>query len=344
MSNIVASAMSWFAGAFYVVVALAIVYLYFFRLVPLVLSSVKAWTFFDVIRITFVLGGLAFLLGCVAVFTADWIFSQVFDNLPQTRMARELSRISGSTLRLTYRSTSPSVAAGSALGASTDATVDDSTGTTPVATTVPAPPRPLKETALGIWAAELQKVYNPTGNTSDNNAVMSKRDLPQGVACDVFGTAKGWWPTKKYESWQLVCSNNDFKTSVPIQVNGTAGRGLTGGSYYTRENPFTVYGSGRWPDAAYDMTAPELAPTPGPSGGPENTPVAPSTGGGSTAPAGSMAAGKHVVAKGENLAIIANKQGITVQALVAANAQKYPILQKNPNMIGVGWELVIPAH
>ena len=46
MSNIVASAMSWFAGAFYVVVALAIVYLYFFRLVPMVISSVKAWTLY----------------------------------------------------------------------------------------------------------------------------------------------------------------------------------------------------------------------------------------------------------------------------------------------------------
>ena len=343
MSNIVASAMSWFAGAFYVVVALAIVYLYFFRLVPMVISSVKAWTFWDVIRITFVLGGLAFLLGAVAVFTADWIFSQVFDNLPQTRMARELSRISGSTLRLTYRDTSSSTNAESAIGAVADSAVDDSGGVVAVATTVPAPPRPLKETALGIWAAELQKVYNPTGNTSDNNAVMSKRDIPQGVACDVFGTAKGWWPTKKYESWQLVCSNNDFKTSVPIQVNGTAGRGLTGGSYYTRENPFTVYGSGRWPDAAYDMTAPEVTPTPGPSGGPVNTPSS-SDATGSAAPAGSVAASKHVVARGENLAIIANKYGITVQTLVAANAQKYPLLQKNPNVIGVGWELTIPAH
>ncbi|MFN8487054.1 MAG: LysM domain-containing protein [Caldilineaceae bacterium] len=332
MSNIVASAMNWFAGAFYVIVALAIVYLYFFRLVPLVLASVKAWTFFDVIRITFVLGGLAFLLGVVAVFTADWIFSQVFDNLPQTRMARELSRISGSTLKLTARMGSSS-SGGGMMGSSAETGTEEEGGT-PAPTAAPTPAYLLKENALGIWAAELQKIYNPTGSTSDNSKVMAKRDIPEGVACDVFSDSSGWWP-KKYESWQLLCSNNDFKTTVPIQANGTAARGLTGGSFYSRDNPFTVYGTGRWPDAAYDTSKPVPTATPQPAGGPTN----PSSG----TPAATGAAGKHIVKMGDSLGSIANKYGVTVGALIKANVDKHPILRQNPNMLVVGWELIIPA-
>lgn len=41
MPNVV---FEWFFSAIYVVIAFAIVYLYFFKIVPLVLSSVKAWT------------------------------------------------------------------------------------------------------------------------------------------------------------------------------------------------------------------------------------------------------------------------------------------------------------
>ncbi len=333
MSNIVASAMNWFAGAFYVIVALAIVYLYFFRLVPLVLASVKAWTFFDVIRITFVLGGLAFLLGVVAVFTADWIFSQVFDNLPQTRMARELSKISGSTLRITTRMGSSS-SGGEMMGSSGEMGSEDESSSAAVPTAVPTPAYQLKEGALGIWAAELQKVYNATGSISDNIKVMAKRDIPEGVACDVFSDSSGWWP-KKYESWQLLCSNNDFKTTVPIQANGTAARGLTGGSFYARDNPFTVYGTGRWPDAAYDTSKPVATATPLPAGGAANP-----SGGTPEAPG---AAGKHIVKVGDSLGSIANKYGVTVNALIKANSEKHPVLKQNPNMLVVGWELVIPA-
>lgn len=349
-SNVVANTLSWFAGAFYVIIALAIVYLYFFRLVPLVLSSVKAWTLFDVVRITFVLGGLAVLLGCVAVFTADWIFSQVFDTLPKTRMARELSRISGSTLRVNWDTGggasggAPGIFGSSAESSDVAPEAESDVAAAPAVVSVPAPTRPLKENALGIWAAALQNIYNPTGSTSDNIKIMNKRDIPEGVVCDVFSDTSGWWP-KRYENWQLLCSNDSFKTTVPIQTNGTAARGLTGGSFYTRENPFSIYGTGRWPDAAYDMTAPALTPTPGPSGGPlSNVPV-PNAGDGTATPvANSASAGKHKVARGDNLASIASKYGITVQALVAANSEKYPILAQNPNMIGVGWELTIPAH
>ena len=348
-SNVVANTLNWFAGAFYVIIALAIVYLYFFRLVPLVLSSVKAWTLFDVVRITFVLGGLAVLLGCVAVFTADWIFSQVFDTLPKTRMARELSRISGSTLRVNWDtggSGAPSPGLFGDSSESSDVTPEEESAlaAAPALVSAPALTRPLKENALEIWAAALQNIYNPTGNTSDNIKIMNKRDIPQDVVCDVFSDAGGWWP-KKYENWQLLCSNDSFKTTVPIQANGTAARGLTGGSFYTRENPFSVYGTGRWPDAAYDMTAPALTPTPSPAGGPLSSVPIPTPGDGTGTPAaGNVPASKHKVAGGENLAIIAKKYGITVPALVAANSEKYPILAQNPNMIGVGWELTIPAH
>jgi hypothetical protein len=342
MSNVVGNALNWFAGAFYVIVALAIVYLYFFKLVPLVLGSVKTWTIWDVFRITFVLGGMAILLGYVAVFTGDWIFSQVFDTLPKTRMARELSRVSGANLRLSWGTAADDTTTRGAFDplpaadSSTDGS-DTAASTPPAFPTPSAPDRPLKDTALGIWAAALQTIYNPTGNISDNIKVMNKRDIPQGVTCDVFAESSWWWPYKS-QSWQLLCSDNSFKTTVPIQVNGTAARGLTGGSYYKRENPFTVYGTGRWPDAAYDMSAPTLTPTPGPSGGPLNTPVAPGDA------AASAPGDKHIVAPGENLAIIAKKYGVTVQALVAANVQKYPRLQQDQNVIVAGWTLNIPAH
>ena len=92
--------LGWLAGAFYVIVALSIVYLYFFRITPLVISTIKEWNIFVVVRVTIVLASLAFLIGCVAVITGDWIFSQVLDTLPRTRMAREIDRVSGSLVRL----------------------------------------------------------------------------------------------------------------------------------------------------------------------------------------------------------------------------------------------------
>ncbi|MCX6050621.1 MAG: LysM domain-containing protein [Chloroflexi bacterium] len=348
-SNVVANTLSWFAGAFYVIIALAIVYLYFFRLVPLVLSSVKAWTLFDVVRITFVLGGLAVLLGCVAVFTADWIFSQVFDTLPKTRMARELSRISGSTLRVNWDTGGSESAAPSVFGSSSEPSDAATEGGSEVAAapaiiSAPVPTYPLKENALEIWAARLQNIYNPTGSVSDNIKIMNKRDIPQDVVCDVFSDTGGWWP-KRYENWQLLCSNDSFKTTVPIQTNGTAARGLTGGSFYTRENPFSIYGTGRWPDDAFDTTAPLITPTPGPSGGPLSGVAVPTPGAGTGTPVAAGTPGsKHKVLGGENLAIIAKKYGITVQALINANSEKYPILAQNPNMIVAGWELTIPSH
>ena len=96
MSGYITDTLGWLAGAFYVIIALSIVYLYFFRIVPLVIGSIKEWNIFVVVRITIVLASLAFLLGCVAVITGDWIFSQVLDTLPRTRMAREVDRVTGS--------------------------------------------------------------------------------------------------------------------------------------------------------------------------------------------------------------------------------------------------------
>ncbi|MEZ4617779.1 MAG: hypothetical protein R2867_20030 [Caldilineaceae bacterium] len=89
MSGYITDTLGWLAGAFYVIVALSIVYLYFFRIAPMVISTIKEWNIFVVVRVTIVLASLAFLIGCVAVITGDWIFSQVLDTLPRTRMARD---------------------------------------------------------------------------------------------------------------------------------------------------------------------------------------------------------------------------------------------------------------
>nr|HMN31575.1 hypothetical protein [Caldilineaceae bacterium] len=90
--------LGWLAGAFYVLVALSVVYLYFFKIVPLIFSK-SNWDLWGVVRSTIVAITVAFLLGCVAIYTADWIFSKVFDILPTTRMAQEIDRLTGSLFR-----------------------------------------------------------------------------------------------------------------------------------------------------------------------------------------------------------------------------------------------------
>lgn len=339
----VTDTLGWLAGAFYVIVALSIVYLFFFRIVPLVLGKIS-WDIWSLIRGVLVLAALAFLLGCVAIFTADWIFSQVLDKLPRTRMAREVDRITGSLVRLSVDTYNPATAnAGPAYGY-----LPHSKGSFevpppeeyPAATPAAMPPAAdmrLKPNALDLWATLVQTKYNPTGNVSDNTEIMNKREIPQGVVCDVAAVGGGW-KLKRYEEWQLVCSMDSFQTSVLIQVNGTAARGLTGGSYYTAENPFTVYGTGTWPEFAL-----ESAPTETPagdaapeSGAPQGGPAAAST---PAAPAR-----EHKVRAGESLAMIAQQYAVTVPKLVQANEAKYPQLQANPNVIVVGWVLSIPGQ
>lgn len=341
MSSIT-DALGWLAGAFYVLVALSIVYLFFFRIVPLVFAKIN-WDVWSVIRSVLVLAVLAFLLGCVAIFTADWIFSQVFDTLPRTRMAREVDRITGSLVRLsvdTYDPSTASVGPAFPFLPPTGPGAGVAPGVAPSPAALPGAPQPapgpaptvqLRANALDLWATLIQTKYNPTGNISDNTNVMNKRDIPQGVTCDV-AAVNGGWRLRRNEEWRLVCSMDNFRSSVVIQVNGTAARGLTGGSFYSAENPFTAYGTGVWPDIAYE---PIPTPTPAnegetPQGGPqlEPTPAAPVR--------------EHRVRPGESLAMIAHHYNITVPTLIRANQQKYPQLETNPNVIVVGWVLAIP--
>lgn len=335
----VTDALGWMAGAFYVIIALSIVYLFFFKIVPLVLSK-GSWDFWSLLRSIVVLGVLAILLGCVAVITADWIFSQVLDTLPRTRMAREVDRVTGSLIRLSIDSPYDASTASSAPFFGSGPTVNNS-GVLPSAGVAGAaapnlPPPPLKANALELWAAAIQTKYNTSGKLSDNTQVMARRDIPLGVTCDIAAVDSGYWP-KQYEEWRLSCSRDNFRTSVPITVNGTAARGLTGGSYYGIDNPFTIYGTGTWPDGSYDpANGPENQPAPAaPSSNPQGGPTAPQP-----TPAGMVS---HTVRAGENLAGIANYYKLSVNTLVNANQQKYPQLQSNPNVIGVGWVLAIPG-
>jgi hypothetical protein len=353
----VTDALGWLAGAFYVLVALSIVYLFFFRIVPLVLGK-SDWSFWGLIRSVIVLAVLAFLLSCVAIFTADWIFSQVLDTLPRTRMAREVDRVTGSLVRLSVdtgydTSTAsagpyvgalpgaPPPAAGVAPGLN-GSVAAPFPGSTPEpgmagASAAPATNLRLKPNALDLWATVIQTQFNTSGRLSDNTNVMSKRDIPQGVVCEVAAVGGGFWP-KRYEEWELVCSMDNFRSRVIVPVNGTAARGLTGGGWYTQENAYVVYGTGIWPDIAYETVAPsqpapDLLPTPLP-GTPQGGPS------GETAP--ETPANLHKVKPGESLVLIAQQYQVPVSQLVSANKQKYPQLQTNPNVIVVGWVLAIP--
>jgi LysM repeat protein len=340
MSSIT-DALGWLAGAFYVIVALSIVYLFFFRIVPLVLGKIT-WDIWSLVRGVLVLGVLAFLLGCVAIFTADWIFSQVLDTLPRTRMAREVDRVTGSLMRLSVDSGPYTASAGPVFGmlnAPEAPSGDPQAGYTapPPGSTAPVvdPLENLKPNALDLWATLVQTKYNPSGNVADNTNVMNKRDIPQGVTCDVAAVGGGW-KLKRYEEWRLACSMDNFRSSVVIQVNGTAARGLTGGSYYTAENPFTVYGTGQWPDIAYLPANSNPAQDEEPSGEPQGGPASQDI---PTVPVR-----EHQVRPGESLAMIAQKYSLSVPKLVQANQNKYPQLQANPNVIVVGWVLEIPSE
>jgi len=344
MSSIT-DALGWLAGAFYVIVALSIVYLFFFRIVPLVLGKIS-WDIWSLIRGVLVLAALAFLLGCVAIFTADWIFSQVLDTLPRTRMAREVDRVTGSLVRLSADTGYGSSAGGTApfLGGILPSTSGSSgvnlenvlPGSTPdpaLSMAMVAPNMQPKANAMQLWATWVQTEYNPTGNFSDNGQVMTKRDLPQGVTCEVSLVAGGW-KTKGYEEWRLHCSNDGFRSSLDMQVNGTAARGLTGGGSYGPENPLSVYGTGPWPEMALEPALPPVMPTPIPGGAPQ--------GGPSEAPTPGVPVKEHKVRPGDSLAAIAQAYSIPVSQIVEANEQKYPQLQSNPNVIGIGWVLAIP--
>ncbi|MEZ4868645.1 MAG: LysM domain-containing protein [Caldilineaceae bacterium] len=337
MSGYITDALGWLAGTFYVIVALSIVYLYFFKIAPMVIAKIDKWDLFVVIRITIVLASLAFLIGCVAVITGDWIFSQVLDTLPRTRMAREIDRVTGSLVSIAPPGATPLLSSYS-LGSS-GATESDSSvgvGNAPLPATTPDPlAMPLVDNALQCLMNDLRKRYVP-GDFSQNSEVMSRRDIPAGVLCEVAAEASTWggWERKRNEKWQLLCSLDGSWDPETLEVNGTAARGLTGGSYYDMDNRYTVYGEGYWPQQCYDMSKAQPTPQPTAAANPENQ-VAP----------GTVAAGTetHTVQQGESLALIAQRYQVKVSDLVDANTQKYPQLTRNPNVIVVGWVLTIPA-
>jgi hypothetical protein len=342
MSGSITDTLGWLAGSFYVIVALSIVYLYFFRIAPMVISTIKEWNIFVVIRVTIVLASLAFLIGCVAVITGDWIFSQVLDTLPRTRMAREIDRVSGSLVRLSapgpiYNAEAPynpGAGVSAAPGAQASA---GATGPQPATEEVIS--FPLKPNAIDLWITTVQQRFNSTGRITDNEEVMARRDIPQGVTCDVAavdGLVNGW-RLKSSEEWQLLCSMDGFRNVRTLRVNGTAARGLTGGGFYSTENPYTVYGEGLWPEQAYDLTKPtQAAPAPTVSSTPNDGAV------GAAATPNATTANTHEVQRGESLALIAQRYQINVDSLVQANVGKYPQLTRNPNVIVVGWVLTIP--
>jgi hypothetical protein len=158
-----------------------------------------------------------------------------------------------------------------------------------------------------------------------------------GVRCEVGSISSGWQRSQN-EEWQITCTTDNFQSQVvTIALNGTAARGLTGGTFYSKDNPYTLYGTGAWPDYCYEpLPTPTPTPnsgTPGdsaPEGNPQNngTPVTPAV--------------EHKVIPGESLAMIAQRYSVSVPTIVQMNQQKYPQLKSNPNVIVVGWVLAIP--
>ena len=80
-----------------------------------------------------------------------------------------------------------------------------------------------------------------------------------------------------------------------------------------------------------------VRPTAAVSAGPTPTPRASASTAASPAATPAGSARVHVVARGENLTMIAAEYGVTVQAIAAANGIT------NPNTIYAGQKLVIPA-
>ncbi|MEM7133109.1 MAG: LysM domain-containing protein [Chloroflexota bacterium] len=359
MTQAASGAFGWLSNSFYVIIALAVVYLYFFKIVPLVAGKID-WSVLSIVRLTAVLILVAALLGVVAVNTADWIFANVLDTLPGTRMAREIDKVTGPVVDLTTRESNgirigvPWTADDTAItfgGNSTDDTTatDGDVSTSATENTEAASAEVvLKTNAMGIWAGKIQKQYNATGTISDNNSVMQRRDIPVGVTCDVYAIADGW-QTKRYEDWLLRCSNDGFGSFTDIQLNGTAARGLTGGNFHSAENRLEVQGEGQWPSEAVERIVVPDIPDAESQGATQSGAAA--TGGPSASAAVSArsalnvdANGQrlHTVKQGDNLATIAETYGIKVHQLVSANTVRYPQLSTNPDVIGTGWRLVIP--
>lgn len=374
-----ASAFQWLANSFYVLIALAVVYLYFFTIVPKAADKIGLGSIGSIIQLTVVLLVIAILIGFVAVRTADWIFYNVLQSLPGTHIAKEVDRVTGRMVELptgplnfmpgqdqgynsSYR---PSGSGDPNFGAvSSSANAQSSYETNPNASannpsdSSDADYKPtivLKKNAMSIWAGRMQNIYNPSGRFSDNTQEMSPQDLPMGITCRVYATQPSrLWRTRGYEPWTLQCDSGDPSTATDIIVNGTAARGLTGGDFYDATGPMTVYGAGQWPPEAIERTAAPEAPGSRSLGAasPANSPAAVANA--STAVGGPEAAAApsldvnsngeriYVVKTGDSLARIADTYGVQVHEIVDANSSAYPEMATDNNFIKVGWELVLP--
>ena len=107
----------------------------------------------------------------------------------------------------------------------------------------------LRSNALQIWAGELQTQFASAGNMFTNIGMISKRNIPIGVVCDVNLLNTSIWLLRP-EKWKLSCSYDDFRNRIELLINGAAVRGLNDG-YINSTLPFTVYGAGEWPESAY---------------------------------------------------------------------------------------------
>lgn len=356
------SAFQWLANSFYVLVALAVVYLYFFRIVPLVAGKVNLGSLGGVVQLSLILIVVAILIGFVAVRTADWIFINVLDSLPGTRIAEEIDRVTGPVVELPISESNggllniPSATVNRTgpanNGSSAPAAASAPASSSVAASSAPAPSLVLKSNAMSIWAGRIQSIYNPTGRVNENSSEMSAADIPAGVTCRVFATQPSrLWRTRANEPWTLSCSNDEFSTTTNILVNGTAARGLTGGSFYDSGNKMPVYGAGAWPQEAIERTvAPE---TPGSNTQGSTQPAsAPAAASGSVGgPVASAASADvtvengqrfYTVKNGDSLARIAETYDVQVFQLVNANASRYPQMANDNNFIRAGWKLLLP--
>ncbi len=50
----------------------------------------------------------------------------------------------------------------------------------------------------------------------------------------------------------------------------------------------------------------------------------------------------YTVRRGDSLSKIAQRHGVSLNAIVSANTKKYPTLRTNRNNIEMGWKLRIP--
>ena len=95
------------------------------------------------------------------------------------------------------------------------------------------------------------------------------------------------------------------------------------------------------PSASSDPATPPPSGTADPSVSPEPTPSGTPTAPTATPSESPVEGTVYTVRSGDSLAAIARSFGTTVEQLQAWNADRYPTLSTNPNVIEPGWELIV---